>query len=116
MADFVQTMKDWQRMCAGIHCADCEIFDYCEGLPNADADKIQRIVTSWAAENPEPVYPTWEEWLVANGIMEPDNVRLNGNYRFYYNGKPVYNIPSPKMFDPIPADIAQKLGIQPKEV
>ena len=64
----------------------------------------------------EPQYPSWEEWLVANGIMEPDDVRVNGDYRFYYNGKPVYNIPSPKMFDPIPADMAEKLGIEPKEV
>jgi hypothetical protein len=88
---------------------------YEDEFETVDFAHIEQTVAAWAAEHPEPVYPTWEEWLVANGIMEPDNVRLNGNYRFYYNGKPVYNIPSPKMFDPIPADLAQKLGIEPKE-
>lgn len=24
MADFVQTMKDWRRMCDNIRCPDCE--------------------------------------------------------------------------------------------
>jgi hypothetical protein len=93
MADFVQTMKDWRRMFADINCIDCEIFDCCEGLPNADADKIQRIVTAWAAEHPEPVYPSWYEYLTD---MYPAT----------------WNMIKDK---PIPVDIAQKLGIEPKE-
>lgn len=131
MAEFLEVMKQKKRMCkkytgGGI----CQSIDYkmcplkgkdlcSQPIISINVDKIQEgeeIIMRWAAENPEIVYPSWEEWLVANGIMEPDNVCLNGGYRFYYNGKPVYNIPSPKMFDPIPADIAQKLSIAPKGV
>ena len=124
MSDFVQTMKDWRRMCDTIKsCDDCPMqkedgwtYVLCSegGISSARPEVAEKVIVKWAAEHPV-VYPTWEEWLVANGIMEPDNVRLNGDYRFYCNCKPVYNIPSPKMFDPIPADIAQKLGLQPKE-
>ena len=125
--EFVQMMKDWRRMCAKMGekdeytaCDRCRLQDY--GCPaiyetgeETDWAHVESVVAKWAEENPEPQYPTWEEWLVANGVMESDIVRLNGDYRFYYNGKPVKNIPSPKMFDPIPADIAEKLGIEPKE-
>ena len=94
---------------------------WAEGKRNAEVETLRAAIDE-ALDRREPkvvtedeVYPTWEEWLVINGVMEPDDVRLNGGYRFYYKGKPVYNIPSPKMFEPIPADIAQKLGIEPKE-
>ena len=103
MADFVQTMKDWHRMCAGIHCAGCEIYDYCEGVPNADADKIQRIVTAWAAEHPV-VYPTWWEWLASIGAVTR-KVTPDAASTLIDTG----------VLDPIPADIAQKMGIEPKE-
>jgi hypothetical protein len=55
-------------------------------------------IMAWAAEHPEPVYPTWGEWLNTYGVVS-DN--------FFSNAK---------MLDPIPADIAEKLGVKPKEV
>lgn len=134
MAQFIETIEQWRRMCDAYSTYDEE--SYCKGCPimelefdehgcdaifsdwakAADWDKVEEVIHVWAERNPEPVYPTWEEWLAANDVLEPDNVRLNGDYRFYYNGEPVYNIPSPKMFEPIPDDIAEKLGLQPKEV
>lgn len=123
MAEFQEFMKQFNRMCWSYR-RECKCPMACpmNGVNISQCRKIaferpketEKIVMSWAAEHPV-VYPTWEEWLVANGIMEPDDVRLNGCCRFYYNGKPVYNIPSPKMFDPIPADLAEKLGIEPNE-
>ena len=123
--EFVEVIKQMKRMCAHFSptCNGCKLClgkgtdEFCGESPNdilSDPALVETAVMSWAAEHPEPQYPTWEEWLVANGVMESDIVRLNGDYRFYYNGKPVKNIPSPKMFDPIPADIAEKLGIEPK--
>lgn len=105
MADFVQIMKDWRRMCAGIKCSECEIFNYCEGLPNADADKIERIVTAWAAEHPEPVYPTWAEYISKRIIHEMCEGEIRGPE----------TVLTYAMNKPIPADIAEKLGVQPKE-
>lgn len=57
------------------------------------SQKMEELVMSWAAENPEPVYPSWGTWLAA---------------KFGYDLCEI-------MYEPIPADIAQKLGIEPKE-
>jgi hypothetical protein len=65
---------------------------------------------SWAAEHPEPVYPTWCEWLVDKGVVNVARMPVD------YSGGIVTEIkPSGKMYEHIPADIAEKLGIEPKE-
>ena len=53
--------------------------------------EFEKRVMSWAAEHPV-VYPTWENWLTTLGVQS-------------------FN----ELSKPIPADIAQKLGIEPKE-
>ena len=127
--DFVQVMKDWRRMCKAFTtdddscCEGCPVVDFREHGCGAifemedgtDWQRYSDTITAWAAEHPGPVYPTWEEWLLDNGVFAPDNVLLNGKHRFYMEGKPVLNIPTKKIYDRIPADIAQKLGIEPKE-
>lgn len=67
-----------------------------------DYADVEKNVTAWAAEHPEPVYPTWEEWLITQGVIKENP---NGGVGY----------PMPKLLEPIPADIAQKLGIEPKE-
>ena len=110
MADFVQTMKDWRRMCQHMDkmggdrsCYICTLGG-CNAIyeddGNTDYAEIEEKVATWAAEHPEPVYPTWAEWLKTHGIIGIDN------------GRPYV---SHKAYDNIPADIAQKLGIEPKE-
>ena len=103
MADFVQTMKDWRRMCqfmdkeyGNSSCDNCPlggcsaVYEMCgkENFTN-----MERDISAWAAEHPEPVYPTWYEYLTD---MYPAT----------------WNMIKDK---PIPAYIAQKLGIEPKE-
>ena len=62
-----------------------------------------------AAEHPEPVYPTWAEWLNSIGV-------IIGERPFPALNIPVYVYQaSTKMLEPIPADIAEKLGVTPKE-
>lgn len=46
-------------------------------------------------EAKEPIYPTWQEWLTQEGILS-----AGGLWE--------------KAFRPIPADIAEKLGMKPK--
>ena len=105
MSDFVQTMKDWRRMCDTYTTEDAA--RCCQGCPmdgrgcgaiyendNADPEVIVREVQRWAANHPEPVYPTWGEWL--------QKLYNNTNYAGIF-------------ITPIPAGIAQKLGIEPKE-
>ena len=115
MADFVQTMKDWKRMCNAMGeggeysaCERCNLKDF--GCPaiyenecnNTDWDHVEKVVTAWAAEHPKKVYPTWLEWLNTQAVVA--NVSI-GNYVLAYD----------KINKPIHADLAEKLGLQPKE-
>ena len=118
MAEFVQTMKDWRRMCQymdkeyGNSCCDncplggCSaVYEMCgkENFTN-----MERDIMSWAAEHPEPVYPTWGEWFAERG----DLIKLWKNIRVCSeHGAGVIGF----LYDTIPADIAQKLEIEPKE-
>ena len=103
MAEFQEVMEQWRRFCKSHnHCGECE-FDgkgICDltDIPYAD---IELRIMAWAAEHPEPVYPTWIDWLVDQGLI----FVTSNTYAFNFL----------KATDPIPADIAQKLGIEPKE-
>lgn len=99
MSDFTQTMKDWKRMCGSFfYCHECPL-GRCPSPPKSiwdtgkSFDDMEKAIDKWAAEHPEPQYPTWGEWLLKT-----------------------YHIPSSRLFDQsIPADIAEKLGLEPKE-
>lgn len=96
MAEFQYTMAQWRRMCK-VHdgCGSCLLFGCCASDPDSRTDteiaKIEEKVMCWAAEYPGPVYPTWNEW-----------------FETFDEGIDVD--------EPIPADIAEKLGLEPKEV
>lgn len=57
---------------------------------------------AWAAEHPEPVYPTWYEWLKDNGLT-------------FHDAESSWIGFTERIHHPIPADIAQKLGLEQKE-
>ena len=106
IADFSTIMRQWRRMCQ-VHSSEDE-FACCDGCPlmelqfddhGCDAifsdwakaavwDKVEAVITAWAAEHPEPVYPTWDEWLKQMGFDR---------------------------FDYIPAYMAERLDLVPKE-
>jgi hypothetical protein len=67
---------------------------------------------SWAAEHPEPVYPTWVEWLKTEGVIPymKGLVVVRGDDGNFHDGR--VNI-TEKMLDHIPDDIAEKLGLEP---
>ena len=107
MSDFVQTMMDWRRMCIAYTtddedcCKDCpleRITEYgCgaifedEFTNTVDWAELERRVMKWAEDHPKPIYPTWQECFntFERGIDVDES---------------------------IPADVAQKLGLKPKEV
>lgn len=98
MAEFSEVMKQLARManaCNG-KCDKCPLGNsvicnapWCFRNTESIAE-AERIVMQWAAEHPEPVYPTLIEWLRSIGLADH------------------------RMIDPIPADIAEKLGLKPK--
>ena len=101
MSEFQDVMKQWRRMCdkmreRGDWCqsAICPLGGKCQFPSTTDSATVERIVMAWAAENPEPVFPTWSEYLEKKfGIT------------FWQEVKETH----------IDADTAQKLGIEPKE-
>ena len=109
MAEFQKVMRQWRRMCEKNQ-ADCMRLcpicanPVCGELTEAtdeDIRKAEDTIMAWAAEHPEPVYPTWREWLLANRIIgDADSDYAAGLLMRYQR---------------IPADIAQKLGIEPKK-
>jgi hypothetical protein len=102
MAEFSEVIKQFKRMC-WYYSRDngqksCPI---CTSYPNCNIGQCRKIafekpalfavtVMRWAAEHPV-VYPTWENWLTTLGVQS-------------------FN----ELSKPIPADIAQKLGIEPR--
>ena len=118
MAEFIQVMKDWRRMCKAYTtddescCYGCPVVDFhehgCGAIfemgDNTDWERYEGAIREWAAEHAEPVFPTWWEWLSDNGFVQkaiaPDLA---------------FELTETGLVEPIPADIARKLGIEPKE-
>lgn len=111
MAEFQEVMRQITRYCNSQNgCASCKLSkitdDHCPSDLFADDNgaNIENEVMSWAAEHPEPVYPSWYAWLANMGIvpieLPPDQALM---------------VTDIGLLKKIPADIAQKLGIEPKE-
>ena len=123
MSEFTDVMEQAKRMCKAFgdgHCSECPI-----GNSNAlecgitvtsemDCKEVERRVMQWAAEHQEPVYPTWTEW---QNSTFPDADRdicpceFGRSDRFNCDDKTCAEC----LLEQIPADIAEKLGIKPKE-
>ena len=114
MADFVQTMKDWRRMCITANdgpdttkCDNCPMGEsrLCgfekSDIGDHELQEAETFITTWAAEHPEPVYPSMAKYLEQFGII----IRRDGAVEADFF----------KAHEPMDADIAQKLGIEPKE-
>lgn len=102
---FQEVMHQFDRMCnANSGCINCPLHqkDYeCHvGAFVRYPEKIERTVMQWAAEHPEPKYPTWREYL--------NRLRLGDIGLEYEEDAALLD------WD-IPADIAEKLGIEPKD-
>ena len=96
MAEYTEVIEQFKRMCEWGNCSTatgCPMnlshnIGQCRKIAFERPAHFAATVMQWAAEHPEPVYPTWWDWFAAGGL-DPD--------------------------DPIPADIAEKLGLEPKE-
>ena len=128
MAEFFEVMKQAQRMCGSNSCDNCMQPRITDGLCIWKGDlseftdeviaEIEAKTMDWNAKHPEPQYPTWKEW---NEQEFPDAVSCVEPCRFMSIEK-WSNLSGLKCYccndcreKPIPADIAKKLGIKPKE-
>ena len=109
MAEFSEVMRQFDRMCKShAGCVDCplaikgSVETKCSiGSFIDDSEYVEREIMAWAAEHPEPVYPTWWEWLENMGIVSKPKSECSKIFD------------TTRMYDNIPADFAQKHGIEP---
>lgn len=118
MAEFQEVARHWKRMCKRYwtvtSCHGCPIAEYEKAYEacatfESDVEKMEELVMSWAAEHPEPVYPTWGEWLYEHGVV---GVKHSLRYEEDWT---IEHYLTPKINDSIPADLAEKLGLEPNE-
>jgi hypothetical protein len=113
VAEFVTVMSEFMRLCDSFkHCEDCPVNQAgfscdCDnqGYSKTGAKELEHIIMKWASEHPEPVYPTWADYISALVIKDICTGKISGPE----------TVLTYAMNTHIPADIAQKLGIEPKE-
>ena len=104
MAEFQEVMKQFKRMCehADSGCSGCAFqgSDCSMSALVNNIEEAESLIMQWAAEHPEPVYPTWFEWLDSLGLIKSFSNEDGVAFQFDWDKR-------------IPADIAQKLGLEP---
>ena len=125
MSEFTETMRQAKRMCTA-HGSMCRMnncpLDNGEAcrlnvdLDGEDYNELERIIMAWAAEHPEPVYPSWEEgW---KQLFPEADIRhtlcpevFGDKYRCDWCHD--VNDCDVCLERPMPAEVAEKLGIKP---
>lgn len=120
MAEFKDVIKQQKRMCDAMeNCGRCPLIDadcacrfscMIEGnFDSAETEMIGHIIMGWAAKHPEPRYPSWSEtWR----RLFPD-ARYTPCPESEFGIKMKCKGGCKECLDkPIPADIAEKLGIK----
>ncbi len=129
MAEFQVVVKQAQRMCeARDECTDCplnELLHACGGdkdldciatLCEGEAEFAERSIMKWAANNPEPRHLSWNEaW---KQLFPDSGNRVSPCPQYFLGNSRVAELCSKMECNecrdtPIPADIAEKLGIKP---
>lgn len=126
MAEFMEVMRQARRLCKEQQHIDCCVRCPMQGkegcMVAADAEYIdyveaERKIMDWAAEHPEPVYPSWKEaWqkLFPNACEVPCPRKHfdEGCFPIFICAKHDCDRCKARQMDP---EIAEKLGIRPKE-
>lgn len=116
MAEFQVVMRQYARLCRTMNtCTDCPVANLgvylsCRMRMMYDPDSAERIILNWAAEHPEPRYPTWQKWWRETFPDAEERAVMCNFARCPRPDDPEYC--QECMNSPIPADIAKKLGIE----
>ena len=127
---FQEVIKQFDRMCWHYQRKrECPMgcpmngvnISQCRKVAFEEPKETEEIVMKWAAEHPV-VYPTWGEWLESEGICfsrltnyeKVHGFTIPKVFEYQIDGKTAF-ICGDRVNSPIPADKAQKLGIEPKE-
>ena len=74
MAEFKYVMSEIGRYCDNHVCDTCEMKDVCS-VVTMDAEpykvaQLESMLEKWVEEHPLPQYPSWEDWLMSNGVVD----------------------------------------------
>lgn len=123
MAEFIEVMEQAKRMCEAFrdgHCSECPVGNAkvleCGIMVTSemDCEEVEHRVMQWANDHPEAKYPSWEDgWKQ----LFPEAEHVPCPYQYFGDGSCCerYGDCKPCKASPMPADIAEKLGIKPKE-
>lgn len=132
MAEFQEVIRQARRMCKeSDSCGFCPVGGKeiqcdiaCRVARKDCTDKImeefEQTVEEWAADHPEPQYPTWKEWITETftGVAAPPSPCQFMRTKDWEKAANVMcelvRCESCRE-KPIPAEIAEKLGIKPKD-
>lgn len=122
MAEFTEVMRWFEKMHERNRllpdCGDCALgngpISKCRKMLQEHPKECERVIEQYAAEHAEPRYPTWREWQQMNFPYAAGDVypcafisAIDANCNDYVKCDKCRN-------QPIPAEIAEKLGIKPK--
>ena len=122
MSEFTDVMRQARRMCKTQEdCESCPLWNtanfFCklDTTCYSDDSAMENIIMQWAAKHPESVYPTWDEWQ--NSVFPDAEIDITP---CTFGSRDRLNCFLEKTCSTckeqqIPADIAEKLGIKPKE-
>lgn len=112
MAEFLEVMTQFDRMCKYYHgnltCPmDCPMdgvnISQCRKIMTERPEITEKTIMAWAREHPEPVYPTWWKYMCMIGVI-PNTL----------GDKTLGEVTVERLMHiNIPADIAEKLGLDP---
>lgn len=126
MADFLSVIKEAARMCNFFNrdCNKCALsyhknrkYISCQGLIFSYPEVYQSIVMEWSKSNPEPCYPTWEEWQKSSFRYADACINPCVFMHCYLSSecnKSAFSSGCSQYKRQIPSHVAEKLGIKPK--
>ena len=118
MAEFQEIIKIRERMCEEQKlCESCPLdaFKDCKIPSIGELEEYEKTIMKWAAAHPEPQYPSWAEWKITifQNCICTIHLCNFAECPFDYPSSPKCEKCENT---PIPADIAEKLGIKPRKV
>lgn len=121
MAEFTEVMRQARRLCAEQQEIECCVKCPMQGkggcmvaadVENVDYEDAEQRIMQWATEHPEPVYPSWDE--VWKNLFP--GVKKAPCPRAFFGCECMVDIGCTECGSrPIPAEIAEKLGVKLKE-
>ena len=121
--EYQEFMKQFDRMCSHYRCnLDCPMGCPMKGVNISQCRKVafenpaetEKTVSAWAVEHPEPIYPTWAEWLFDNGLVIRETASFCiSRENLYGTETRLIEALTAKAEEQMPPDVCRALGIAP---